>query len=118
MQQDSEVRPQGHTEAGGCRSREMPALGMGCVLSHRFSFFFNAQHTALTPAGGHSGFEGPLIEGKLPAGSYFHYLHHRYFECNYGGPEMPWDNWFGSFHDGSPEATERVRETKKRMNAK
>ena len=31
---------------------------------------------------------------------------------------MPWDNWFGSFHDGSLEATERVRETKKRMHMK
>jgi len=38
-------------------------------------------------------------------GSFHHQLHHRYFECNYGGPEMPWDNWLGSFHDGSPEAT-------------
>jgi sterol desaturase/sphingolipid hydroxylase (fatty acid hydroxylase superfamily) len=30
---------------------------------------------------------------------------------------MPWDNWFGSFHDGSPEGTERAREAKKRMHA-
>ena len=57
-------------------------------------------------------------KAHLKVGSFHHQLHHRYFECNYGGPEMPWDNWFGSFHDGSPKATERVRETKKRMHAK
>ena len=58
------------------------------------------------------------IRAHLKIGSFHHQLHHRYFECNYGGPEMPWDNWFGSFHDGSPEATQRVRETKKRMHTK
>lgn len=52
------------------------------VPSHPLHLIFNAQHTALTPAGGHHGFDGPLLEGKLPTGSYFHYLHHRYFECN------------------------------------
>ena len=52
------------------------------VPSHPLHFLFNSQHTALTPAAGHSGFEGKL--GKfLPFGSYFHYLHHRLFECNY-----------------------------------
>ena len=30
------------------------------VPSHPIHFLFNAQHTALTPAGGHHGFEGPL----------------------------------------------------------
>lgn len=36
-------------------------------------------------------------------------LHHRYFDCNYGDDAMPWDNWFGSFHDGTSEATARMR---------
>jgi sterol desaturase/sphingolipid hydroxylase (fatty acid hydroxylase superfamily) len=40
-------------------------------------------------------------------------LHHRYFECNYGTAEMPWDRWFGSFHDGSEAATKRIRARKK-----
>jgi lathosterol oxidase len=49
------------------------------VPSHPMHFFFNSQHTALTPAGGHHGFEGPILEDtiNLPTGSYFHYLHHR-----------------------------------------
>jgi sterol desaturase/sphingolipid hydroxylase (fatty acid hydroxylase superfamily) len=72
------------------------------VPSHPIHFLFNAQHTALTPAGGHHGFEGPILDGKLPTGSYFHYLHHRYFECNYGEATLPLDKMFGTFHDGLP----------------
>lgn len=56
-------------------------------------------------AGGHHGFEGPILNGKLPTGSYFHYLHHRYFECNYGEATIPFDRWFGTFRDGLPEGS-------------
>jgi len=69
------------------------------VPSHPIHFLFNAQHTALTPAGSHHGFEGPILEGKLPTGSYFHYLHHRYFNCNYGEATIPLDRVFGTFRD-------------------
>jgi sterol desaturase/sphingolipid hydroxylase (fatty acid hydroxylase superfamily) len=69
------------------------------VPSHPIHFLFNAQHTALTPAGGHHGFEGPILKGKLPTGSYFHYLHHRFFNCNYGEATLPLDRVFGTFRD-------------------
>ena len=49
------------------------------VPSHPIHFIFNSQHTALTPSGGHHGYEGPILNGAVPTGSYFHYLHHRYF---------------------------------------
>lgn len=76
------------------------------VPSHPLHFIFNSQHTALTPAPGHSGFEGKL--GKyLSFGSYFHYLHHRLFECNYGESTIPLDKWFGIFEDGSKTQTEK-----------
>jgi ferredoxin-NADP reductase/sterol desaturase/sphingolipid hydroxylase (fatty acid hydroxylase superfamily) len=70
------------------------------VPSHPLHFLFNSQHTALTPAAGHSGFEGKLLN-YLNFGSYFHYLHHRLFDCNYGESTIPLDKWFGSFEDGS-----------------
>jgi len=77
------------------------------VPSHPLHFLFNSQHTALTPAPGHSGFEGKL--GKfLSFGSYFHYLHHRLFECNYGESTIPLDKWFGIFEDGSQTQTEKM----------
>jgi sterol desaturase/sphingolipid hydroxylase (fatty acid hydroxylase superfamily) len=75
------------------------------VPSHPVNFLFNAQHTALTPASGHIGFEGPVVKGRIPGGSYFHYLHHRYFECNYGESTLPLDKMFGTFRDGLPEGT-------------
>jgi sterol desaturase/sphingolipid hydroxylase (fatty acid hydroxylase superfamily) len=73
------------------------------VPSHPIHLLFNSQHTALTPAGGHHGFEGPVLKGKVPTGSYFHYLHHRYFECNYGEATLPLDQMFGTFRDGLPD---------------
>jgi sterol desaturase/sphingolipid hydroxylase (fatty acid hydroxylase superfamily) len=70
-------------------------------------------HAGLSPAAGHSGFdEVELKAGKtvLPNHNLFHYLHHRYFECNYGGDgSVPIDRWFGSFHNGSREAHTRMR---------
>jgi len=90
------------------------------VPAHPIHFIFMGYWLALATATSHAGFENLVLGDKahLKIGSFHHQLHHRYFECNYGNPEMPWDNWFGSYHDGSPEATERVRETKKRMHGK
>jgi len=75
------------------------------VPSHPFHFLFDLQHTAISPASGHHGFEGPILEGKWPTGNRFHYLHHRHFECNYGAPVLPFDKWFGTFRDGLPQGT-------------
>jgi len=76
------------------------------VPSHPFHFLFDLQHAGLGPAGGHAGFEGPIVNGKFPSGSYFHYLHHRYFECNYGEATLPLDKWFGTFRDGLPSGAD------------
>lgn len=76
------------------------------VPSHPVHFLFNAQHTALTPAAGHHGFEGPVLNGKVPTGSYFHYLHHRLFVCNFGEATLPLDKLFGTFNDGTPRENE------------
>jgi sterol desaturase/sphingolipid hydroxylase (fatty acid hydroxylase superfamily) len=70
------------------------------VPSHPIHFFFNSQLTALTPAGGHDGFEGPLFRGIFPVGDYFHYLHHRFVSCNFGTATVPWDRWLGRFYNG------------------
>jgi sterol desaturase/sphingolipid hydroxylase (fatty acid hydroxylase superfamily) len=44
-------------------------------------------------------------------------LHHRYFECNYGTSVVPWDRWFGSFHDGTAEATQRLNQRRYAMDS-
>ena len=49
-------------------------------------------------------------------GSFAHYLHHKYFECNYAGDDLIiLDNMFGTFHDGSERSTEETRARKKNM---
>lgn len=60
----------------------------------------------------HTGFEGVWAGGRkrLHLGNFHHQMHHRYFECNYGTLEVPWDKLFGTFHDGTPEAKAAMRE--------
>ena len=78
-----------------------------------FGVIYNGPGAAMT----HTGYENLLIKDKrrLALGTFYHQLHHRYYECNYGNQEMPWDRWFGTFHDGSDEATTQTRARKKRM---
>ena len=78
---------------------------------------FHGYLHSIHPIFSHSGFEKLYVANKERAkmGDFFHQLHHRYFECNYGTVEMPWDRWFGSFHDGTEAATVETRARKKRM---
>jgi sterol desaturase/sphingolipid hydroxylase (fatty acid hydroxylase superfamily) len=54
----------------------------------------------------------------MSAEHYTRYLHHKYFEANYGDGLVPLDRLFCTFHDGTPEADEamnrRVTERRKR----
>lgn len=79
------------------------------VAAHPIHILFHMQHQALTAATSHTGFEGLLIKDKnrLALGTFHHQMHHRYFECNYGNLEVPWDRWFGSFHDGTEASHEK-----------
>lgn len=48
-------------------------------------------------------------ETSLEASYFAHYLHQKYFEVNYADGMVPLDKWFGSFHDGTPEANEAMK---------
>lgn len=89
------------------------------VPAHPVHFLFMGYYLSLATATSHAGFENLVIGGspRLKIGAFFHQLHHRFFECNYGNQETPWDKWFGFYHDGSPEATAAIRELKKRRHA-
>ena len=65
---------------------------------------------ALGPAQTHSGFDKVVVgeSSTLDTHSYAHYLHHKYFECNYADALIPLDKWFGTFHDGTPEKQEAM----------
>jgi len=91
-------------------------LYFSCVLVHwivpsnPFHALFNLAHAALAPAPGHIGFDKMVLgkETAIDTHSYAHYLHHKYFECNYADGVIPLDKWFGTFHDGTPEAEEAM----------
>ncbi|MHC8509964.1 MAG: sterol desaturase family protein [Rhodospirillales bacterium] len=81
------------------------------IPSHPAHVVFHMCWLTLGAASSHSGYQA-LLAGpvRVPLGTFFHQLHHRYFECNYGNTETPvWDRLAGSFHDGTPEAARRVR---------
>jgi sterol desaturase/sphingolipid hydroxylase (fatty acid hydroxylase superfamily) len=57
-----------------------------------FAFVWNGVHLLLSPAASHSGYEDHFQSDA------FHYLHHRYFECNYAGTDAAFmDIFFGTF---------------------
>lgn len=87
------------------------------VPSHPVHLLFHGYMQGIHPVFSHSGFEKFEItdEKRAGMGDFFHQLHHKYFECNYGTVEMPWDRWFGTFHNGSAEATKETRAHKKQM---
>ena len=90
----------------------------GTVLIHLFipsdplHVVWHLIFNGLAPAAGHSGYNEIAINRKsdksLPHASYFHYLHHKYFECNYGELLFPFDKWFGTFHDGTEESRKKI----------
>lgn len=81
------------------------------VPTHPLHILFHMQHQSLTAATSHTGFENLLVKDRkrLALGTFHHQMHHRYFEVNYGNLEMPWDRWFGTFHDGTKAAHERLK---------
>ncbi len=87
------------------------------VAAHPVNILFHMFHQGITAATSHTGFEGLLVRDKnrLSLGNFHHQMHHRYFECNYGNLEVPWDKAFGSFHDGTEESHARFKERRRRL---
>lgn len=70
---------------------------------------------------GHIGFDRlELTDTRaLDSHAYAHYLHHKFFEVNYGGDGLiPLDRWFGTWHDGSREGEARMQERFRRRKAR
>ena len=74
-----------------------------------FLITFSLLYLILAPSPSHSGFHRYRFASKdIPAADYFHYLHHKYFDCNYGTILFPLDKWFDTFHDGSIKAHKEI----------
>ena len=73
---------------------------------------------------GHVGFHRVELGSNtsIDPQAYFHYLHHKLFEVNYGAGLIPFDKWFGTLHDGSAasdaQLQARYQQIKARANAK
>lgn len=87
------------------------------VPSHPLHALYLLLYQGLAPARGHLGFDRIVIDDdkSIDTEGYFHYLHHKYFEVNYGGGLIPLDEWFGTAHNGSPASDEAMY---KRMKAR
>ena len=81
------------------------------IASHPVNAIYNLVHAGLGPAPVHAGYDKLVVQdGKLvDLGAWDHYLHHKYYEVNYADGVFPFDKWFGTFHDGSKEADERMK---------
>jgi sterol desaturase/sphingolipid hydroxylase (fatty acid hydroxylase superfamily) len=95
------------------------------IPSNPIVALFQLNSTGYGAINGHIGFEKLEItdEKTLDSHAYAHYLHHKYFEVNYGGEGLvPMDKWFGTWHDGTKESDERMKERfrkkKERLKAK
>ena len=90
------------------------------VASHPVHLIFHVIYQGPGAAMTHTGYEDLLIRDKrrLALGTFYHQLHHRYYECNYGNQEMPWDRWFGTFHDGTDEGRAATKARKRAMYGK
>jgi sterol desaturase/sphingolipid hydroxylase (fatty acid hydroxylase superfamily) len=81
------------------------------VPSHPLIAIYNLHYAGLASVVGHIGFDKIEVgkDGLFDTHAYAHYLHHKYFEVNYADGSIPLDKWFGTFHDGSPEADEAMK---------
>ena len=95
------------------------------IPSHPIHFLYILLNYALGASLGHLGFGRVVLTKKVsfnPGEDYMHYLHHKYFNANFGVDVVPLDRWLGTYHDGSEQGHEamkkRVRERALRSRQK
>ena len=68
---------------------------------------------------GHVGFDKVEVgDHGIDSHAYAHYLHHKYFEVNYGDGLVPFDKLFGTWHDGTAEGDRLMQARYERTKAK
>ena len=90
--------------------------------SHPLLMLYHLQITGTGAVVGHIGFDKIENGDGTPVDShaYAHYLHHKYFEVNYSDGMVPFDRWFGTWHDGTKQGEAlmdaRYQRKKARLN--
>lgn len=87
---------------------------------HPVNALFQIQFAVFNAAVAHTGFEKLKLGDRIAidAGSHFHDLHHKYFECNYGGGLVALDKLFDSFNDGSNNSHAAMRARQRAIHKK
>jgi len=90
------------------------------LLSHPIHAIFLLQFHAITATTSHVGFENLRIGKRLRfrMGDFFHQLHHRFCDCNYGTFETPWDQWLDTYHDGTETGDAWIKERRRQLSAR
>ena len=87
------------------------------VPAHPSVIILTGFFKGLGPAVTHSGFDRLLVrERQISAGDWFHDLHHRHFETNYGNIEAPFDWVMNTWHNGTDEA-QRAMVARRRLQS-
>lgn len=89
------------------------------LLSHPLHIVFHMQWLAIGANVSHSGFEAVTFRGKpiIYLQSFYHTLHHRYYDCNYGNNLVPLDKLFGTYHDGTEKSWTEVKRRRQMRSA-
>jgi sterol desaturase/sphingolipid hydroxylase (fatty acid hydroxylase superfamily) len=76
------------------------------IPSNPILAIYQLHHAGFGAVVGHIGFDKieTAEESGFDTHAYTHYLHHKYFEVNYGDGLVPFDKLLGTWHDGTPEA--------------
>ncbi len=87
------------------------------IPSHPLIALYHIHAAGFGAVVGHIGFHRIEVgeDRSIDSHTYAHYLHHKYFEVNYADGLVPLDRVFGTWHDGSVEAEERMN---RRMRAR
>ena len=82
-----------------------PVLLWWFVPVHPVIIILTGIYQGVYPPISHSGFQYLEVGNqRIATGTWFHTLHHKLFEVNYGNLLVPTDKMLGTFHDGTPEA--------------
>jgi len=87
------------------------------VPAHPVHVLFLMFHHGIGAPTSHAGFDKLRLRRSvgIEIGDFFHQLHHKYFDCNYGTGETPWDQWFNTFHNGTPDGDALIKARRKQM---
>jgi len=87
--------------------------------AHPVHFLFAMMHHSLGAPMSHTGHDALRLPGgfRFELGDFFHQLHHRFIECNYGGPESPLDTAINAWHDGTEEGEQATAARRRRLSA-